>query len=84
MSKKLNRATWRTERLRDCCAICLTNGRLVVEAYKCDGVHFHEYCGATIKASKGGLTCAAKHAEETIPGYIVKTRREAVQSGIKW
>ncbi len=82
--EKLNRATWRAERLRDCCALCLTTGKLVIDARKCDGIHFHEYCGTTILASKKGLSCGEGHPEESILGFIVKTYDEAARSGVRW
>ena len=81
MSGKENRATWLGKRGKDHCAVCLVEGEPTRAAKKCDGVHFHQYCGARIVATKGGLTCQNKHPQSTIFAYVKKTKAEAIPIG---
>lgn len=80
MSEKLNRAAWLGRLARGCCAVCLAEKEKKSEAKKCDGIHFHKFCGARVIFTKKGLTCEKDHIAMSLPKYfIVKTREEALK-----
>jgi hypothetical protein len=82
MSEKLNRVHWLGRLARDCCAVCLVEKKKKSGAKKCDGVHFHKFCGARVIFTKKGLTCEKGHIALSVPEYfIVKTKEEALPAG---
>lgn len=86
MSGKLNRATWSNPGRRECCAVCLKQGKSLKDAKACSGEHYHKFCGGRIEATAAGLQCKrdSDHRGAVLLKFVALTLDEAVRDGIKW